>query len=204
MDREQALQLKAWSPNEEEQSVLDMSDDDIRKKFHVFSFDFDEFVDRIKEGEQWQLIIVAHLYFEHVIDLILREALPNPDAINLNRMGYSSRLDLTFALGLLSTEIRGAMTKITSIRNAVAHKLNFKIEDKCVRDLESCLPLEMRRGLCSDGKKTTGFQLNDLLALVLISCETSRQLHAEQRFVDYRQHLRRKKVMEEYRLARIR
>ncbi|XZQ29754.1 hypothetical protein ACTTAL_01920 [Rhodobacter capsulatus] len=93
---------ETWNTNLEERELLSTSDEDIIRKHQNFSFDLDEFFKRTQNGDYWQQLIQAHLYFEHVISQILTEALTRPEAISLSRMGFSQRLDLIVALALFT------------------------------------------------------------------------------------------------------
>lgn len=129
----------------EERRLLDTPEDEIISRNRTFSFDVKEFDARISSGDAWQKIVQGQLYFEHAVCQLLLEALKNPEAISLSRMGHSQRLDLASALGILDDEILSALRKINSLRNHLAHSLNFDISDQDVTDLANCTSPGIRK-----------------------------------------------------------
>src|SRR6516164_3958677 len=91
-------------PTPEEAEFLATSDEELKKRARVFSFDLQLFCDRLQVGDEWQTLIHAHLYFDHIITQLLTEGVAKPDALNLGKMSFFRKLQLVSALGLLPEE----------------------------------------------------------------------------------------------------
>ena len=109
----------------EELELLATSDEDIRKLRSVLSFDADRFTSRIWEGEPWQQLLQAHLYLDHVVSLLIRDALHKPEAIKTNRMGFYQKMQFVEGMALLPEPIVRSIQGVNSLRNKVAHDLNL-------------------------------------------------------------------------------
>lgn len=188
---------KPWGLTEEELKILETPEEELERQGHVFCFSLKEFYERIKGGERWQQVMIAHLYLEHVTEQMLSEALVNPKSFNISRMSFSSRVELAFAMGLLPNDVKGPLNKITKIRNAVAHRLNFEVTDQSVKDLESCISVEARQQFIEIRSGKAEFALNDLLVLVLVICEISRQQNAASRLLRHKSKLKLQKALED-------
>lgn len=188
---------------EEERNLLDTPDDEIISRNKKFSFDVKEFDARISSGDAWQRIVQGQLYFEHAVCQLLLESLKNPEAISLSRMGHSQRLDLASALGILDDEILRALKKINSLRNHLAHSLNFDITDKDVADLANCTSPGIRKLLQSE-KSSDDRQLGlyDLLMANMVLLEGQRQQNAASREIRKKALLMVKEAAAHYRQVR--
>lgn len=188
--------IETWRPSPEELELLSTSDESIQKRHETFSFDYEEFTKRLQIGDYWQKLIQAHLYFEHVIAQILSEGLVKPEAISLSRMGFSQRLDLIEALGLLPDELVKPIRKMSKLRNKVAHNLTFEITDSDVRDLENCTPLRLRDAIrATVGRKSGPLELHELLSVILLQIDIMRQHHATSRQISKKAELRLRTVL---------
>lgn len=177
--------------------LLATPDSEIMKASQNFCFDFDTFTAKIGSGERWQQLMQCHLYFEHVIDHMLREALPFPEEISLSRMGFRQRLDLVRALDLLPKELVGAIKRITKMRNDVAHKLDFEIVDQAVEDLKNSIPVQLRDAiLVEKHRNLPSIEFFELLRVVLLKTEIVRQSHAAQRVLTKKSEIHLKTVLQ--------
>mgnify|MGYP003119028745 CR=1 FL=1 len=184
----------------DERLLLETPDDEIISRNGTYSFDRKGFDARISSGDAWQRVVQGHLYFEHAVGQLLLEALKKPEAISLSRMGYSQRLDLASAMGILDDEILPALRKINSLRNNLAHNLNFEITDKDVLELANCTSPAMRKALQADkGADARPFELYDVLMGNMVLLETQRQRNASSRELQKKARLRVKLAVDEYR-----
>jgi hypothetical protein len=155
--------------------LLATPDVEIRREARVCSFDQKKLAERIRTGEHWQQLLQAHLYYDHVVTCMLTEELKNPDAINVKRMGFFQKLRLIRAMGLLPEQLTIVVERINSLRNRIAHDLNFEIDENQVQEL---------RGLIApppfpEGKEPLRF--NEMLYAPLLRIEDIRQHHAAHR-----------------------
>ena len=140
--------------------------------------------------------------FRACIGQLLLEALKKPEAISLSRMGYSQRLDLASALGILDDELIVALRKISSLRNKLAHDLSFEITEQDVLDLANCTSPKLRKSLQSDKGADAGpLELYDLLKGNLVMLETQRQQNAASRELQKKAFLKVRLAAERFRLT---
>ena len=107
------------------------------------------------EGEdELQVILRGHLYIEHELEKSLRLKLVEPDYILGSRFMFASKVNLAAALGLLPKDIKKIYEKLNSIRNNYAHRLDFKITDKHLNDIVSCMSESVKRRYSGSSEKT--------------------------------------------------
>lgn len=163
----------------EDLKLLATPSEELRKHTEVFSYDEDRFKARVSDGERWQQLLQAHLYYDHVITRLLVDALVKPDAINATRMSFLQKLQLINALGLLSDEIVSTVEAINKLRNKIAHRLDFEISDKDVSDLGNTTPRRLRDIAMTEKDREAGpIRFHELLRIVLLQIEVCRQEHA--------------------------
>jgi hypothetical protein len=181
-----------------ELDLLATPTEELEKRTFVFSFDRDKFEVRISTGEYWQQLLQAHLYFDHVITQILSEALANPDAVSLTRMGFARKCQFILALNLLPAPLVSTAEAINGLRNKIAHDLNFEISDKDFRDIENCTPKHLREiAETEDDRKPGPLRFNELLRVVLFQIEVLRQEKALGRLIERKGALRLRVVLDQ-------
>ena len=149
------------------------------KQTEIFCFDLERFKARILTGERWQQLLQAHLYYDHVLTQILLDALPDPDAIEVRRIGFVQKLNLVVAMALIPKELIPPVETINNLRNKLAHDLNFQIVDQSVLDLANCTPKFLRDAVVEDRETGDGpVTFHELLLVVLLQIEITRQKHA--------------------------
>src|SRR6266851_4917901 len=150
------------------------------KTAQQFSFDTDAFGKHIDEGGGiLNIVIRAHLYLEHVLITLLRETFQHPDAIDLRRLSFPTKLDLCIALGLVSNELRQPISKINEMRNQVAHKLDFELTGEAKNALWLSIPMFLRRELLAwlksgDGE-TDKVEFNSMFRVLVFWLDVWRQ-----------------------------
>jgi hypothetical protein len=108
------------------------------------------FKEHVADGDIINVVIRAHLYLEHVLIKSLEDAFAVPDAMDLRRLNFPSKLDLCIALGLLPSAWRPAAAKINEMRNQVAHKIDFQFGGETKRELWSTLPDFLQEAILGD------------------------------------------------------
>ena len=117
-----------------------LSKEEVEKKISNFSYDLRLCRTRLNSGDDWQKIIQAHLFFDHILNRILFESFNTPDGVDLDRMAFSAKNDLAYAIGLIPKYYRDILKGINRTRNKIAHDLNFEVDDresKKIYDLSS-------------------------------------------------------------------
>lgn len=177
--------------------LLATPDAEIIERSAEFCFDCDDFSAKIRTGERWQKLIQCHLYLEHVVDHLLRDAIPYPEEVLFSRMAFRQRLDLARALDLLPSDLVAAIRHITKMRNNVAHNLSFEIDDQKVKDLENCTPKHLRKAVLAGGNRKHGeIQLQELLEVILFMAEVIRHRHIADRLLARKSQIRLRTVLD--------
>ncbi len=168
--------------SDEEKALYERADEDLLKEAGVYSFDLEQFWKRVRGRPRGQQLLQAHLYFDHVLTQLLSEALVDPDAVNMRGMGFAQKLNLIQAMGLLPGELVISIEKINSLRNKIAHDLNFELSDDHIRDFANVTPNELREVVWEGKKKRVGLIcFVELLIVVLVITESQRQSNVYKR-----------------------
>jgi len=158
--------------------MADLEADAVQKASRE-AFTHEELVAHLEGADAMNSIIKGHLYFEHILSTSISDALPRPDELDIRRLGFLSKLDLTLALGVLPPEFRRAGTCLNEIRNKVAHRLNFSFADEHYEALWESLPTPVRmvilehRGL--NKLDTEQIHMNHMLIGMVVFAETNRR-----------------------------
>lgn len=99
-----------------------------------------------------KLAINGHQCIEAVLNEIISELLHDPHSIELNRLSFILKVDMSIALGQLSRSYRAALLKMNNIRNEFAHNKDAILEKKKARDLLNSLPEDMRKYILKRNK----------------------------------------------------
>lgn len=77
------------------------------------------------------LVIKSHHSIDHLLNLVLLEALPKSDAIELERVSFLLKIDFATGLSLLRPDLRPVFNLINTIRNRFAHNpySEFSVKD---------------------------------------------------------------------------
>lgn len=162
---------------EEEARVLAKSDAEIIRESRVFCFNKSKFSEHLYSGDSWSKIIRCHLYIDHILEKMLLEAMPSPEALKIERIGFSGKLDLCLALGFLPKEVAGSVRVINKLRNQLAHTLKFDINNEDVDQLKNATPTDILEvGTSWSGRESGPIQLSDILLAVALKVEVSRQI----------------------------
>lgn len=129
---------------EEDRVLLETPDEEIHEKYKPLSFDTGRFKERISIEEPWQQLIQTHLYLDHIVSLLLVDALHKPSAINTGRMAFVQKLQLVEGMGLLMDDVAAAIRVVNSLRNKIAHDLNFEISETDERNVVNAIPKFLR------------------------------------------------------------
>ncbi len=172
--------------SDEERKLLATTAEELKRSVQIYCFDLEKYKLRTKTGEKWQQLLQSHLYYDHVISTFLNDNLANPEAIHAFQMGFSQKLNLVEALGLLKQEAVSAIRYVNKLRNKIAHDLEFVITDKEVTDFYNCLPpdlydLENVKTAKASGNNLFWAMLSSLLLYAEFICQTHsfRRLNAK-------------------------
>jgi hypothetical protein len=130
--------LAEWTDAE----LLQKSEAEITQAARNFAFDIREFEGKIRTGEDWNKVILSHLYIDHIVSNLLLQNLANPKAVEISRIGFEHRLNLADAMRLLPERAVGMARKINALRNGFAHNLKFAITARSIQELRALFTRE--------------------------------------------------------------
>src|SRR3954454_9948496 len=83
-----------------------------------------------------EMLLRGHLFVEQQLTEVLREALPNPDALDFTRLNFPTLVSLGSSLGLpnLAAEDVPALLKLNTLRNRLAHRLDWNLDAEAERE----------------------------------------------------------------------
>lgn len=85
------------------------------------------------------LIVKAHYSIDGLLDEVLKEALPNADAMEIERVSFLLKTDFLTGLGVLRSDLRPIFNLLNNIRNRFAHNPYAVFSDKDGRDARNIL-----------------------------------------------------------------
>jgi hypothetical protein len=84
-------------------------------------------------------VLRSHLWVENELIRTIRESLPLPDLIDLDRLSFPSKIELASALSIIPTEDMSAYRNLNALRNKLAHRFNSEVTEEDERSLFSSL-----------------------------------------------------------------
>ena len=79
------------------------------------------------ESNLRNLVIISHLYFENIIDELLRDNFVNPEAFN--NFTFYSKMKVIESQDILNTDTLKFLLFVNKIRNKFAHNLDYDLPD---------------------------------------------------------------------------
>lgn len=150
------------------------------------------------EGEdELQVILRGHLYLEYELEKLLRLELAEPDCILTNRFMFASKVNLAVALGLLPKDIKKMYEKLNSIRNNYAHQLDFKITEKHLNDIVSCMNESVKHRYSGSSEKTLLENMKSIFSALLMDAIMRNYWYRVNELVEERDKLKEMIMMRE-------
>lgn len=121
-------------------------------------------------------VLTVHLYFDHILSLILQRA--GTPSIELERQSFVERLRRIEGQGILSTTLILQLRVLNSLRNKFAHNLFFDIAEWDPRLFSWILPVYKRVPVARKYRR-----LKHLLMFKVAMMKVYQDLHEEQRWL---------------------
>jgi hypothetical protein len=120
----------------------------------------------VNSQEPIAVLVGVHLHLEAFIIALITAVLPKPDALDIDRLNFPSKLGLAVALGAIPDAAAPALRTINSLRNRIAHNLRAELTEEDSKKLRGELGFIMA---AQDSKleSATPSQRIALCALVL-------------------------------------
>lgn len=93
----------------------------------TWSFDFAKLRSHMSGDDDLQVVVRGHLYLEHVLIIMLQEALIAPDQINIRDLRFPTKIALLSAMGILRRSLVAPLNISNRLRNRVAHALEITV-----------------------------------------------------------------------------
>jgi len=93
------------------------------------------FVDLHTNEDILTFIVRGHLYCESALANILRKALKNTAALDVDRLEYQAKVNLCNAFGLVQQYLVPGLLQLGSLRNRYVHRLDYNATEQDQRDL---------------------------------------------------------------------
>jgi hypothetical protein len=98
------------------------------------------FLASINNENEMYKVIRGHLFIESKMIKLLGYILPFPEAINLDRMNFSTKIDICTATGILRKDEMDCYKKFNLLRNSIAHNLEKELNEQEVSNIVSRFP----------------------------------------------------------------
>lgn len=115
--------------------------------------DEDHFLKYVRGDDPLGFVVRTHLYIEAALIQLIESALENPSEIDLDRLRFPSKVDLGIALGCLSGEARSGILSLNTLRNRVAHRLDYEVSQSDVDEIKASFG-ELMKGTYDAGVST--------------------------------------------------
>ncbi|WP_438498479.1 hypothetical protein [Paenibacillus sp. IHBB 3054] len=86
-------------------------------------------------GEPFQAFIRGQIYIEALLSEILQRSFKNPDALKSITTGFNAKVKVVRAIDRISPDMEDLLLQMNTIRNNLAHKLEFTLAFDTVYDL---------------------------------------------------------------------
>jgi hypothetical protein len=109
------------------------------------TIDIERFERHLFEPESsFEILLRGHLWMEELIGRILQLHIVNSGILELDRMGFRQKIDITQAFGFISLEDGRALKALNRLRNKLAHNLMAEPSENEVQILVDTLTGSMK------------------------------------------------------------
>ena len=135
----------------------------------IFEADQELVLELVNQGNDLLIVIRCHLLIESYLIKLIESELPNPSALNIDKLNFTQKIELGLALDILHQDMKGFLLKINNLRNKFAHDHLKKITEKDITELENCLDKEIREELLVPGIYRCDCETEKLAGLFLLA-----------------------------------
>jgi len=133
------------------------------------------FLELINSADPLSLVIKGHQAVETALNAAISEALPDPHALEIERLSFALKIDLAVALGAVREDSRPSLVQLNGVRNRFAHRMEASFDSKAATDLFNALSPWQRSALGTDLTSYTDPHetLREVIAVLFIELKTS-------------------------------
>jgi hypothetical protein len=121
----------------------------------------------VNDKDAMKKTIRTHLLIERGLISNIRKALFNPEALDVKALPFPVKVDLAIALGRISSDVKGALLIVNSLRNKFAHEPSTRLTRQMTDNLWKSLPLRIQKDLHETFKSRFSTQPKGMLTQVL-------------------------------------
>jgi len=123
------------------------------------------------------LVVKSHYSIDQHLILMLQDALPKADALELGRVSFLLKFDFAAGMGLLRSDLRPIFALINTVRNRVAHNPYVEFSPKESTEIKNVLLSRVSPVVPDDFRKVTEARniLETLFAVGFINLEVARE-----------------------------
>lgn len=123
---------------------------------------------------------------ERALDAAISEALPEPHALEIEKLSFALKSDLAVALRVIRADSRGALLALYRIRNRFAHRFDAAFGQKEAEDLGNALSAWQRHLL---GREPSAYAeprdlLRNAIAVLFVECTSAQSRLQEAKLAD--------------------
>ncbi|WP_170764948.1 hypothetical protein [Ruegeria lacuscaerulensis] len=89
---------------------------------------------RLRLNNRGTQVLNAHLALDHILSVFLNDQFISDATVRTDRMAFNQKAELLYSLGILSSEKLYWAKKVNSLRNKLAHELDFRVSDEDVKE----------------------------------------------------------------------
>jgi len=150
-------------------AIHDLPDEDLRKLCSVACYDKKLFRNRLRLKNRWYQLLNTHIILDHIAEEFLFQELPNQGVLKIDRWGLQQKVELLFAMGVITKQTMDLVTVVNSLRNKAAHQYGFRLGDKHVKIVLDAFP----KGFFEEVGYAPTF--DNMMAVMIAFFETERQ-----------------------------
>jgi hypothetical protein len=133
-----------------------------------------QFLSEVWNEDTLSVLMRTHLRTESKLIRLLEQCLPNPKALDIDRMRFSNKVEFVSALNLITEHATRALKMLNKLRNRFAHNLEAEIKQADVDALLLCFEPTFQQKLKVKAQEAVALKQAthaiDILALRLRVC----------------------------------
>lgn len=119
-------------------------------------------------------VIRGHLFVESALISLIETKFLFPDRVDLARFSFQQKLDLALAHGFMWPEDEPSYRKLNALRNKIAHKLDYELDEQDIADISNCLGPQMKQAFDTWKPENANETISWIIALLCLRLHRER------------------------------
>ena len=176
------------------------------EKWQPKSFNMKKLKKDLRKEDTISVFLRGHIYLEHVLLYFIGVALEKPNSIDLDRLSFLSKVELSVSLGLVSEDLKGWFAWVNRCRNKVAHNIDFEPASQDILDALNTLPkfyrdIILEKDYSEDTKskkiKASELSLGRMLSIMVVVLDQFAQEYEKQQRAKKKAHEKLKTALDD-------